>query len=220
MLDRDVLNGQQTHWEKAFAKKRDMFGEAPSAAAVRAAAIFKKHGRTRILELGAGQGRDTLFFAQNGFRVQVLDYTEEGTENIRQKAAAHLLENRITVTRHDVRQPFPFRKNSFDGCYSHMLYCMALTTQELRQLNEQIRRVLLPGGLNIYTVRHTGDPQYGQGIHRGEDLYEIGGFIVHFFDRSKVEQLAAGWRLAEVHEFAEGSLPRLLYQVTLAKTGP
>ncbi len=217
MLDREILNGQQPHWEKAFAKKKDMFGETPSAAAVRAVEIFKTHGQTQILELGAGQGRDTLFLAQNGFHVHVLDYTEEGTEHIRQKAAAHFLEDRITVTKHDVRQPFPLRENAFGGCYSHMLYCMAFTTPELRQLNEQIRRVLLPGGLNIYTTRHTGDPQFGQGIHRGEDLYEIGGFVVHFFDRSKVEELDAGWRIMDVYEFEEGNLPRRLYQVTLEK---
>ena len=35
------------------------------------------------------------------------------------------------------------------------------------------------------------NPDYMCGIHRGEGLYENGGFIVHFFDRAKVELLAA-----------------------------
>lgn len=147
----------------------------------------------------------------------MLDYTSEGTERIRQKAKEQGLSDRITVVEHDVRQPFPLPSGSFDACYSHMLYCMALTTDELVALNDHVRQVLRPGGYNIYTVRHKGDAHYGQGVHRAEDLYEVGGFIVHFFDRAKVETLTDGYELIDIHEFEEGGLPRKLYQVTLEK---
>lgn len=217
MLNQDVLNRQQPHWEQAFAKHQDMFGEAPSEAAIRAAEIFKVQGYTQIVELGAGQGRDTLFFAQNGFHVHVLDYAKEGTERIQKKASEHGLSDLIQVTQHDVRQPFPIDSGSMDGCYSHMLYCMAFTTNELIGISHHIRDVLCPGGYNVYTARHVGDAHYGQGIHRGEDLYEVGGFIVHFFNRDKIDALADGYQVLDVHEFEEGGLPRRLYQVTLQK---
>lgn len=183
-----------------------MFGEAPSEAAIRAEEIFKTHGQTHILELDAGQGRVTLYFAQNGFHVHVLDYTKEGTERIRQKVSQHGLSDQITVTQHDVREPFPSAAGSMDGCYSHMLYCMALTTAELKNVSHHIRQVLRPGGYNIYTARHIGDPHYGQGIHQGQDLYEVGGFVVHFFDRAKVSELADGYQFIEVHEFEENRM--------------
>ncbi|SHK72886.1 class I SAM-dependent methyltransferase [Alicyclobacillus tolerans] len=217
MEESDVLNGQHPYWEQAFGKNKEMFGDSPSEAAVRAAEIFKSHGQTHILELGAGQGRDTLFFARNGFTVHALEYTKEGVDRIRQKAYNQGVLDRITVTQHDVRQPFPIQNNSFDGCYSHMLYCMALTTSELSSLNDQVRKVLRPSGYNIYTVRHKGDAHYGQGIHRGEDMYEVGGFIVHFFDKAKIEELTYGYQIVDIHEFEEGGLPRRLYQVTLRK---
>ena len=69
----------------------------------------------------------------------------------------------------------------------------------------------------FYTVRNTSDPDYGRGVHRGEGLYENQGFIVHFFDRAKVEELARGWELVGVDEFEEAKLPRRLYRVTLRK---
>ena len=156
MVDLDSLNRQQPHWGQAFAKNNEMFGESPSEAAIRAVEILKSHGKERILELGAGQGRDTLFFARNGFQVHVLDYTKEGTERIREKAKEQGLSDRITVVEHDVRKPFPLPSGSFDACYSHMLYCMALTTDELVALNDHVRQVLRPGGYNIYTVSAQG----------------------------------------------------------------
>ena len=61
------------------------------------------------------------------------------------------------------------------------------------------------------------DRDFGRGIHRGDDLYENQGFIVHFFDRTKVERLARGWEIVAIDEFEEGTLPRRLFRVTLRK---
>ena len=64
-----------------------------------------------------------------------------------------------------------------------MLYCMALSNLDLENLNNEIHRILKHGGINIFTVRHTGSGHYKNGIHIGEDLYENDGFIVHFFSK-------------------------------------
>lgn len=82
----------------------------------------------RLLELGAGQGRGTLFFAQNRLQVWALDYSEGAVKTIAQKAQAFGVADSVKVVSHDVRNPLPFSEAYFDGCYSHMLYCMALTT--------------------------------------------------------------------------------------------
>ena len=98
-----------------------------------------------------------------------------------------------------------------------MLYCMALTNFELKNLNQEILRILKPGGINIYTVRHTEDGDYKNGIHISEDLYENDGFIVHFFSRDKVEQLSKGFEIIDIEKFEEGNFPRKLYKVILKK---
>jgi SAM-dependent methyltransferase len=208
---------QQNHWEKMFTENSEMFGTNPSYPARKAAETFKKAGVTRILELGGGQGRDTLFFAQEGFQISVLDYSAEGLEAIENKSQSLGLSRSIVTLRHDIREALPFADKSFDGCYSHMLFCMALTTAELEFLSQEILRVLKPGGLNIYTVRNTTDVHYRTGIHRGEDMWEIGGFIVHFFSKQKVEHLARGYAVESIEEFEEGALPRKLYLITLRK---
>jgi SAM-dependent methyltransferase len=169
------------------------------------------------LELGGGQGRDSLFYAHSGFNVTVLDYADAGLQEIRKKAEAAGVADRIRTLVHDVRRPLPFEPASFDAVYSHMLYCIALTSPELAALSAEILRVLVPGGLNVFTVRTKQDAHYRTGIHRGEDMYEVGGFIVHFFDRAKVEEVSRGFEIVSIDEFEEGGLPRKLFLVTLRK---
>jgi SAM-dependent methyltransferase len=214
---KQILDAQRQYWQETLVRNPDMFGLSPSDPARVSAELFKKECKTRILELGGGQGRDTLFFAGNGFQITVLDYSDSAVKTIADKAQKLGLSGYITALRHDVRESLPFDDETMDGCFSHMLYCMALTTSELEFLSQEVRRVLRPNGLHIYTVRHTKDPHYGKGIHRGEDMYEVSGFIVHFFSRKKVERLAKGYEIVGIDEFEEGDLPRKLFRVTLRK---
>ena len=125
----------------------------------------------------------------------------------------------VSAARHDVRQPLPFPADSFDASYSHMLFCMALTTPELVRLAAEVHRVVRPGGLVVYTVRHAGDAHHGTGIPHGDGMYEHGGFIVHFFDRGLAGRLAAGFELLDLTGFTEGDPPRRLWRITMRKPG-
>ena len=56
------LNNQEEYWETNYANKPKMFGLEPSFAAEEALKVFKKKNISSIVELGAGLGRDTIFF--------------------------------------------------------------------------------------------------------------------------------------------------------------
>lgn len=217
MTDRVALDAQRGHWERTLAESADRFGAGASAPARAAVQAFRTAGASLLLELGAGQGRDTLFFARAGFDVVAVDYADSAVKEIQRKAAEQHLDDRVRVAMHDLRAPLPFADEAFDGCFSHMLYCMALTEHELARLSAEIRRVLRPGALNVYTARTTEDPDYGKGVHHGENLYELGGFVVHFLDADAVQRLAVGFELIDIEKFEEGTLPRRLVRVTLRK---
>ena len=190
-----------------------MFGLEPSFPSKKAIKLFKEQKIKKIIELGAGLGRDTIFFAKNSFHVEALDYSPSAIKIINEKAEKQNLSNYISTKIFDIRKKIPFKDNSVDACFSHMLYCMALTTIELESLNNEICRVLKPNGINIYTVRHTNDGDYRKGIHRGEDLYENDGFIIHFFSKDKVNSLLKGFQNLEIENFEEGNFPRKLFIV-------
>ena len=190
-----------------------MFGLEPSVSAIKALKIFKENKINNIIELGAGLGRDSIFFAKNNIKTKALDYSDSGIKIINNKIEKNNLSNVISTKLFDVRKKLPFKDNSIEGCYSHMLYCMALTTNDLKKLNNEIKRILKPGGINIYTVRHTNDGDFKNGIHVGEDLYENDGFIVHYFSKEKVNSLLDGFNNITLEEFEEGTFPRKLFFV-------
>ena len=194
-----------------------MFGLEPSIAAIKALKSFQENNINSIIELGAGLGRDTVFFAKNSIKVEALDYSEESIKSIKIKSNKLNLSNFIKSKVFDVRKKLPFENNSIDGCFSHMLYCMALSNYELENLNNEVLRILKPGGINIYTVRHTDDGDYKNGIHIGEDLYENDGFIVHFFSKNKINHFSKGFEILDIKKFEEGKFPRKLFRVTLKK---
>ena len=213
-MEKNILNQQSQHWEKNFSSKPEMFGNEPSIAAVQSLNLFK--GK-KIVELGAGLGRDTIFFAQNSIQVEALDYSQKAIEIINNKSKKLNLTQFIKTKNFDIRKKLPFDNGSIVGCFSHMLYCMALSNYDLENLNKEILRILKPRGINIYTVRNTDDGDYKNGTHIGEDLYENDGFIVHFFSKDKINQLSKGFEILEIEKFEEGKFPRKLFKVTLKK---
>ena len=209
-MDKKLLNLQSQHWESNFSSKPEMFGFEPSYSAKKALETFKKNNITNIIELGAGLGRDTIFFAQNGIYVHAIDYSLSATNIIKKRSKENNLDALIKVENHDIRKKLNCDNENFQACYSHMLFCMALTNQDLKDLNQEIFRVLKKDGFNVYTVRNHMDGDFKKGTHRGEDMYEMNGFVVHYFSEDKIKSLIDGFTNISIENFDEGSFPRKL----------
>ena len=217
-MDQNRLNQQSNYWEDNFSSKPKMFGLDPSIAAIDALKKFKDENIKEIVELGAGLGRDTIFFAENKIKVEALDYSPTAIKIIEKKAKNNSFSKLVSTKQFDVRGRLPYEDNSIKGVFSHMLYCMALTNSDIEKLNKEILRILRPGGINIYTVRHFNDGDYMKGIYIGEDMYENDGFIINFFSEKKVNSLLKGFKNLSITKFEEGNFPRKLFLVQNRKT--
>ena len=216
-FDPAAIDGQRKHWQRVFAENADMYGTDLSDPARFALDSLTRASALDVLELGAGQGRDTLAFLSAGYRVTALDYAEDALRTLAETAVQRGIAERLTTIAHDVRRPLPLPDESMDVAYSHMLFNMALSTSELDALGQEVHRVLRRGGLHIYTVRHVGDSHYGSGISHGDGMFENGGFIVHFFDEALVDRLATGFAVGDRAASEEGELPRKLWRITMLK---
>lgn len=213
----DPIPNQSEKWTATFRTRPAFLGSEPSAPGRAAMERFTEAGVRELVELGSGQGRDTLLFAGAGLGVTALDFAEPGLIQIATKAEAAGVGPLVRTLVCDVRQPLPLPDGSADACYAHMLLCMALTTDEIERLVGEVGRVLRPGSMFIYTVRTTADTHFGVGVDHGDDRWETGGFIVHFFDRELIDRLAKGWDLLDVTDHEEGKLPRRLAAVAMQK---
>ncbi|ORJ60599.1 methyltransferase type 11 [Geothermobacter hydrogeniphilus] len=208
---------QRAHWDEVFTRAEMFFGDEPSRFAQDALEHFRQSGVNSLLELGCGQGRDSFLFAQNGFDVTALDYSEAAVSQVNEKAAKVDLSKHIRALAHDLREPLPFADASFDACYSHMLLCMKFSTVEIAYILQETHRILKPGGLAAYSVRSSFDKHFRSGTHLQEEMYEIGDFVVHFFSEGKIRRLSKGYKILDIKRLEEGSLPRDLFCVTLKK---
>ncbi|MCL2855446.1 MAG: class I SAM-dependent methyltransferase [Defluviitaleaceae bacterium] len=186
------------------------------------ASIYKKSGKiwhnAKLSCIkGGGQGRDAMYFAQRGFDIHVLDYSDTAIGPIEEKARLMGLWQRITTLKHDARDGLPFDDQAFDACFSHMFFCMALTLRQLESISGEILRVLKPNGINIFTTRNTHDAHFGAGIHRGDGMYEMNGFVVHFLGIQQINRISKGFEGINIEEFEEGELPKKLYCATMHK---
>ena len=115
-------------WNKVYKSDSSFFGEEPSNFALLCLNHMKTNNAKRVLELGAGHGRDTTFFASNGIEVDALDYSVIAVdilERIRK-------EKRLTIKPRilDVKSPLPFQDCSLIFTQEKMksLYRIVITS--------------------------------------------------------------------------------------------
>ncbi len=84
-----------------------------------------------MLELGAGHGRDSIFFALNGIQVEALDYSDVGIEILINRARKEVKELQVNSQTFDVRNALPFPNNYLDAEYSHTFLNMKFIRRTL-----------------------------------------------------------------------------------------
>ncbi len=172
-------------WDKVYSSDSSFFGNEPSRFAILCYEQFVKHNAKRVLELGCGQGRDSVFFASNGLDVYALDSSKIATDNLLQKVQGKNIS--IKLKHFDARGGIPFGNKYFDVVYSHMFYNMNFTDEELKFLFIESRRVLKNNGLLYFSVRSDKDAQYNKGKRIDNNIYEINGFQIRFFTKSQIK---------------------------------
>jgi tellurite methyltransferase len=133
----------------------------------------------QALDLGCGEGRNSLLLARYGYRVQAIDASSQGIQKLEKYARSQGLDN-IEYTVADARklQLAP----SFYDLIVAVTLLDHLTREEGKKVAESIIHALKPGGSVFIEVMTTHDP--GAKTSRGEDenMSETISFIKHFFD--------------------------------------
>lgn len=110
----------------------------------------------KLLELAAGQGQDSRYFARLGYDVTATDLVETGLNEAKRKAEEEGLEINFQIA--DLAEPLPFADNSFDAIYSHLglHYLDKIGTEKMVG---EIHRVLKPDGILVALLNTVDDPE-------------------------------------------------------------
>ena len=165
-------------WNKVYKSDNSFFGDEPSNFALLCINHMKANNVRKVLELGAGHGRDTIFFASNGIEVDALDYSSIAIDILNKIAKEKWLP--IKSQTFDIKNPLPFADGCFDAVYSHMLFNMRFSEDELHFAFSEIRRLLKPKGLNFFSIRNHNDKSYRKGREVDKGIYDIDGFQIRF----------------------------------------
>lgn len=146
-------------------KAQDWVGK-PSLFAETAIQYFPKIGK--VLELGAGHGQDSLFFAKRGYEVVSTDIeTTSLALNVSKQDC------NVRVMDVNLLEPLPFDNSSFDVVYAHLsLHYFEL--EKTYEIMNEISRILKPGGVIAFLTNSTSDPEYNTGLMLEPDFFQVG----------------------------------------------
>ena len=102
-----MLDAQREHWQATFEANPDLYGTGPSEPGAYAVGLLAREQIHDLVELGAGQGRDTLAFLRAGLTVTALDYAAGALARLHRVATDAGQASRLTTIAHDVREPLP-----------------------------------------------------------------------------------------------------------------
>lgn len=153
------------------------------------------HGLT-LLDLGCGDGKDSLYFARNGFHVTSVDFSESGIQRLRNAALKGGFTH-VTAVQEDLRK-IHFKENSFDVIYAHLSlhYFDDVTTT---QLFDRLSTFLKEGGLIFVKCKSTDDSLYGVGEKVGKDMY-IKNHLRHFFSKGYMVEKMRMFKILNVRK--------------------
>ena len=186
-------------WEPTFAQHRTMWGQDPTASAVRASQLFMEHQAESVLIPGVGYGRNAGPFLDAGMSVVGIEIAETA----------------IALARSDLGLDFPIHHGSvtdmpFDDFVYDGVFCFGLIYlldgPGRAKLIRDCYRQLAPGGWMIFTVVSKHAPMYGQGVKLGDDWFETHcGMRLYFYDAVSLERAFAPHGLVEVVEIDEAA---------------
>lgn len=211
---RDIQDGRLA-WERAYA--RGAFLNQPIDSEMpRYATQFKARGAKRILDLGCGTGRHTVFLAKNGFDVFGLDIAPSGLcATLQTLSKAGLIAH---VTLSDIQQ-LPFEDAFFDAIISlRVIHHNRLLA--IQETVSEMHRVLKPLGLVWVTVPvpQNHPSRNGKEIEPGTYVPINGleaGLPHHLFTKNELITLFQRFSILELHIHSEGHYSLLAEKSTL-----
>jgi len=112
------------------------------------------------IDMGCGNGRNTVYLAEQGIDVYALDFAEEAIAKTQQQLAQSGLSDAVTMFLTDVTEGLPFVDDAVDLIVDSYMSCHLFEEAQLEEYFAEVRRVLSPEGKFYWAGLGTTDEYY------------------------------------------------------------
>jgi SAM-dependent methyltransferase len=205
-------------WDEIFRREGRVF-DSPAPVVHHVADVLQEHGCRRVVDLGCGSGRHTVFLARRGFDVIGID-SSPAALNLSGGWLAHEgLRARLALA--DMRRPLPLPSSVCDAVVSTQVIHHALL-DTVRGTAREINRVLQPGGVLFLSVPSRTDPEDAFAeVEPGTFVPTSGkeaGLPHHIFSAEELVSLLPGYTVLEMDQIG-GRIWALLAIRPLERSG-
>ncbi len=164
-----------------------------------------------MLELGCGNGWDTVDLLSAGCKVVAMDISRENlTECAAFASGAKLLQV-------DISKPLPFVSESVPVIIASLslhYFSWAVTMQ----ISSELRRCIQSGGLLLARFNSVNDRHYGSTstLEIEPNFYNVGTSTKRFFDENDVRLFLSGW---DIQFLEENVIDRYIKKICLGSDG-
>lgn len=187
------MHTTQQAFDSAYASRAPLFGEEAARLVSTSAALLNPGAQ--VLDLGCGDGRNSLFLLEGGFQVRAIDFADSGIDYLQAKAEEQGVAEGLTTEVVDIRD-VELRREEFDAIIA-ITVLENLTKQEQLVLMDRLRLACRAGGIMTIESHSDRDPAVNGSDER---VTEFGKTIVGPMRRNELLGYFRSWRILHYHD--------------------
>ena len=166
---------ERKQWDQEYARHKAIPSsdrDDPSRALIAADGPLEYESIDVAVDVGCGNGRNTVYLANKGIDVLALDFSTEAVARTKERLAHSTVSGSVDVLLADATAGFPITDESADLIVDSYFSCHILEEATLDSYFTDVRRILAPDGQFYWSGLGAAD-EYYQSIadsHPGENI--------------------------------------------------
>ena len=152
-------------WDREFSELRvipSSTRNTPSKALLLFSGLLRFRDMKRALDVGCGNGRNSLYLAETGLLVDAADFSQVAIQTTKGRCERAGLAERVQVHEHDLQHALPFKAETFDLSLDFYVSCHFLDAQMKQRYISELFRTTKPGGYLISALFAPSDEYYNE----------------------------------------------------------
>ncbi len=163
MTKQPIVSDAQELWDREYGTLQvipSSIREAPSKALLLLQPLLDLQAGPKVLDLGCGNGRNSIFLAKLGCEVHAVDFSKVAVQKSRKSAEEENVSERICFYQQSFFSPLPFQSHSFDLVLDIYVLCHFLNESMRNEYVNLMSRMIRPDGRVVSVVFSTDDEYY------------------------------------------------------------